>query len=130
MLNSASAFYDLVKYKNKLFEKSVFLCLFFEGEFKSLPCKIKKEVLKIFVLIPQHLHAMTYIVKGMPNHPKLPEPFWYHLPAVHPNAIGDKEKMVLCRHAAERQFVTKCKGDHRLHGQANFLNASWLIFFM
>lgn len=51
-----------------------------------------------------------FIVKDMLNHPKLPKPFGYYIPAVHPNAIGDKEKMVLCQHAAERQFVTKCKG--------------------
>lgn len=98
--------YDLVKYKNKLFEKSVFLCLFFEGEFKSLPCKIKKKS-------SQNLCSHSSASPCHDSHSQgyaQPEPFWYHLPAIHPNAIGDKEKMVLCRHAAERQFVTKCKG--------------------
>lgn len=91
-----------------------------------------KNVLKVsgrvFVVIPQPLHARTCVVKGMPSHPQLPEPFWYPLPAVHPNAIGDKEKMVLCQHAAV--LLPNVRGDHRLHRQALFLNASWLISFM
>lgn len=47
------------------------------------------------------------MVEDMANHPKLPEPFQYHIPAVNPNATAGKEKMLPCQHAAERQLVIK-----------------------
>lgn len=62
----------------------------------------------VHVLIPQHLHAAAYMVKNMVNHLKLPEPVWYHLPAVNADAMADKEKMLPCQQVAERQLVTKC----------------------
>lgn len=133
LLNSASAFYDLVKYKNKWFEKSIFLCLFFEGEFKLLQYNIKKIFSKS-------------VVESLYSFPSLSMPQLVYLrvcPAIlsclSPSGVLfqqftlmplGQEKMVLCQPAAERQFVTKCKGRPQAARQANFLNARWLIFFM